>query len=58
LLGPDVSKMLRTIFGISEVNIESQFIDRATLSYQSAEIDRNFDRIDELLATKGMRRVR
>jgi hypothetical protein len=58
LLGPDVSKMLGTIFGISEVSIESQFIDRATLSYQSSELDRSFDRIDELLATKGMRRVR
>ena len=58
LLGPDVSKMLSTILGISAVNIENQFIDRATLSYTWTDENRNFDRIDNLLEAKGMRRVR
>jgi hypothetical protein len=58
LLGPDVSKMLGTIVGISAVSIENQFIDRATLSYDWSDADRNFDRIDNLLESKGMRRVR
>lgn len=58
LLGPDVSRMLGTIVGVSEVNIENQFIDRVTLSYLWSDADRDFDRIDNLLAAKGMRRVR
>jgi hypothetical protein len=58
LLGPDASRMLGTIAGISAVNIENQFIDRATLSYEWSDATRDFERIDHLLASKGMRRVR
>jgi hypothetical protein len=58
LLGPDVSKILSTIYGISAVHIENQYIDRATLSYDWTDADRNFDRIDNILSSKGMRRVR
>lgn len=58
MLGPDVSKMLGTIIGISAVSVENQYIDRATLSYDWTDADRNFDRIDNLLESKGMRRVR
>lgn len=58
LLGPDVSRMLGTILGISEINIENQFIDRVILSYRWSSENQDFDRIDNLLATKGMRRVR
>jgi len=58
LLGPDISKMLGTIWGISAIHIENQYIDRATVSYDWTDNDRNFDRIDNLLASKGMRRVR
>ena len=58
LLGADASKMLSTIVGISTVSIENQFIDRATLSYDWADPSRNFERIDHLLESKGMRRVR
>ena len=58
LLGPDVSKMLGTIVGISAVSVENQYIDRATLTYDWSDPDRNFERIDGLLESKGMRRVR
>lgn len=58
LLGPDVSKMLGTIVGVSAVNIEMQYIDRATLSYDWSDPARDFERIDHLLESKGMRRVR
>jgi hypothetical protein len=57
LLGSDASKMLSTIVGISAVNIENQFIDRATLSYEWSDATRDFERIDHLLKSKGMRRV-
>ena len=57
LLGSDASKMLSTIVGISAVNIENQFIDRATLSYEWSDTTRDFERIDHLLKSKGMRRV-
>jgi hypothetical protein len=58
LLGDDVSKLLGTVVGISAVNIENQFIDRATVSYDWTDAGRDFDRIDFLLKSKGMRRVR
>ena len=58
LLGDDVSKILRTVAGVSAVQVESQFIDRATVSYSWSDPDRDFDRIDFLLKSKGMRRVR
>jgi hypothetical protein len=58
LLGADASRMLSTIVGISAVSIENQFIDRATLSYDWSDPVRDFERIDHLLESKGMRRVR
>lgn len=58
LLGPDVSKMLGTIVGVSAVSIENQYIDRATLSYDWSDPLRDFERIDHLLESKGIRRVR
>ncbi len=58
LLGAGASKMLSTIVGISDVSIEKQYIDRATLSYVWADSSRNFEKIDHLLESKGMRRVR
>jgi hypothetical protein len=57
LLGTDVSKMLSTIYGISAVHIENEYIDRATLSYDWTDADRNFDKIDNILLSRGMRRV-
>jgi len=58
LLGSDVLRMLSTIVGISAVNIENQFIDRAILSYEWTDTARDFGQIDHLLESKGMRRVR
>ena len=58
LLGEDVSKLLGTVVGISAVSVENQFIDRATVSYDWTDAARDFDRIDFLLKSKGMRRVR
>ena len=58
LLGADVSRILGTIVGISTVQVEKQFIDRATLSYDWTDANRNFDQIDSLLESKGIRRVR
>ena len=58
LLGEDVSRILATVVGISAVKIETQFIDRATISYDWSDPARDFDRIDFLLKSKGMRRVR
>jgi hypothetical protein len=58
LIGPDASKMLGTILGISAVHIENQYIDRATLSYDWTDLGRDFVRIDNLLESKGMRRIR
>jgi len=58
LLGADVSRMLGTIVGISTVQVENQFIDRATLSYDWTDANRNFDQIDSLLESRGIRRVR
>lgn len=58
LLGEDASKLLSTVVGISAVSVESQYIDRATVSYDWSDPTRDFDPIDFLLKTKGMRRVR
>ena len=58
LLGDDVSRILSTVVGVSAVHVENQFIDRATVSYNWSDPARDFDRIDFLLKSKGMRRVR
>jgi len=58
LLGHDVSEMLSAMSGISAINIEQQYIDRATLSYEWDDERRNFAGIDAALDSKGMRRVR
>jgi hypothetical protein len=58
LIGRDASDSLASIDGVSAITIEQQYIDRATLSYVWADRSRNFGLIDEVLLTKGMRRVR
>lgn len=57
LLGDDASRLLSTIAGVSAVSVVNQFIDRATVSYEWSDPARDFDRIDFLLKSKGMRRV-
>jgi hypothetical protein len=57
VIGADATRLLSTISGISEVKVERQFIDAATLSYECGEGDQKFEQIDQLLMTKGMQRV-
>jgi len=58
LLGLDAAKVLAAVTGISEVHVENQYIDRATLSYDWSDEQRDFERIDQVLDSKGMRRIR
>ena len=58
LIGRDASEILASVEGVSAITIESQYIDRATLSYVWADRSRDFTFIDEVLYAKGMRRVR
>jgi hypothetical protein len=58
LIGRDASDILASIDGVSAITIETQFIDRATLSYVWADRSHDFGPIDEVLLAKGMRRVR
>ena len=58
LLGLDAAKVLAAVTSISEVHVENQYIDRATLSYDWSDEQRDFERIDQVLDSKGMRRIR
>ena len=58
LLGEEVSGILGTVVGVSAVKVENQFIDLTTVSYDWTDTARDFDRIDFLLKSQGMRRVR
>ena len=58
LLGDEVSRILGTVVGVSAINVENQFIDRTIVSYDWTDAARDFDHIDFLLKSKGMRRVR
>lgn len=58
VVGADASRLLSTVSGISEIKIEKQFIDAASISYESAEAGVNVQRIDDVLREKGMQRVR
>jgi hypothetical protein len=57
LIGRDAFDILASIDGVSAITIEKQFIDRATLSYVWADRSHDFTSIDNMLHTKGMRRV-
>lgn len=57
LIGAEATSILAAIEGISSVQVEKQFIDRATLSYESNDRRQNFDRIDQMLQSRGMQRV-
>jgi hypothetical protein len=57
LVGADAIAILSSIEGISAVQLDSQYIDGATLSYECGDRFHNFDRIDQMLDAKGMRRV-
>ncbi|GAA0709738.1 hypothetical protein [Dokdonella soli] len=57
LIGAEAISILAAIEGISCIHVEKQYIDRATLSYQSNDLRQDFDRIDQMLWRKGMQRV-
>lgn len=56
--GANARRVLAGIEGVSDVRIQSEEIDRATLSYQWADSGSHFVRMDETLRLQGMRRVR
>lgn len=58
LVGPDATKVLAAIQGVSAIRLESQSIDRAVLSYEWTDAGRDLAGIDQTLWSKGMRRVR
>ena len=55
LIATDVADILVGIDGISAVTIDHEFLDGANVSYTS--LDSSFERIDQLLSAKGLRRV-
>jgi hypothetical protein len=57
LVGADATRVLVAISGITAIQVEKQYIDRATISFESSERSPNFDRIDAMLQLKGMQRV-
>jgi hypothetical protein len=57
-VGANAKSILTGIAGVSQVQIESEEIDRATLSYQWKDPGAHFIGIDETLRLQGMRRVR
>jgi hypothetical protein len=58
LVGPDATKVLASLHGVSAVRLESQYIDRAVLSYEWSDAGHEPATIDQTLWSKGMRRVR
>jgi hypothetical protein len=63
LVGQEASGVLAAISGISDVQIEKQYVDRATLSFEWEDGRTNFDsrldfeEIDVVLHSRGMRRM-
>jgi hypothetical protein len=57
LVGTDATDALATISGISAISIETQYGDRALLSYESSEARQNFDLVDAVLQSNGMCRL-
>jgi hypothetical protein len=57
LIGGEVLRILSSIEGITAVRIDRQYLEGASLSYESADRCQNFDRIDQMLDAVGMRRV-
>ena len=57
LIGADALRILASIDGISAIQVDRQYLDGASLSYETADRRQDFARIDQMLAAKGMRRV-
>jgi len=57
LIGRDAAATLGSIRGISDVSVDTQYLYRATLSYESADRIDDFEHIDQLMASKGLHRL-
>ena len=57
LIGTDAAALLRTIEGITEVQVDEQRLDRAILSFEAIERHGHWPRIDELFESRGLHRV-
>lgn len=57
LVGAEATQALADVDGISAVRIETQFGDRAIVSYEAGEQRMDFARIDAALQSKGMHRL-
>jgi hypothetical protein len=57
LIGADAAATLRTIEGISSVNVDEQRLDRAILSFEAINRHGHWARIDEMFESMGLHRV-
>jgi hypothetical protein len=63
VIGEEAVSILSSVGGISDVRVESQYVDRANLSFIWDDARSNFDfrpdfqQLDRLLQTKGMHRM-
>ena len=63
VIGKVASEVLSAVSGISDVKIENQYVDRATLSFDwnggrtNFDSRLNFDEIDRVLQSHGMHRM-
>ncbi|MEP7041988.1 MAG: hypothetical protein ABI843_02930 [Dokdonella sp.] len=57
LIGTDAAAMLRSIRGVSAVNVDRQHLDRATLSFEAVDRHSLLARIDQLFESRGLHRV-
>jgi len=63
VIGTEAALVLASVSGISDVRVESQFVDRANLSFvwdvarTNFTFRPDFKQLDGLLETKGMRRM-
>ena len=63
VIGAEASQVLSAVRGITDVRIENQYVDRATLSFRwdggrsNFDSRLNFDEIDRNLQSRGMHRM-
>lgn len=58
LIGPNASRILAAIDGISQVHVEHEDVNRTTISYDWVDPGTHYEGIDQTLKAWGMRRVR
>jgi len=62
-IGAEAAPILSSVSGISDVRVENQYADRANLSFvwdlarSNFDFRPDFERLDAMLQTKGMRRM-